>query len=114
MSTAAQLIPPVPPSTSPYVYEIQDNWGKNFRITVFWEVILTRLITGMTAYREPGCALTTWLLGVGPDGTPDTTDKKIGPLAEGTTILTGSQLELLLLHGIGTIDNFVGHQITAI
>lgn len=108
------LGPVTPPQSSPYVYEIQDGWGRNFRISIYFEVLLTRLITGMTAYREPSCVYTTWLLGLGPDGTPDTTDKRIGPLAEGTTLLTGSQLEFLLLRGVGTIDQFYSYQITAI
>lgn len=99
------------PVTSPYVWEDRDNEGDIIRITVTFNTS-TRAITGITVFRDANCAYTRLFIGTGAGGNPNTTDKTV-TVPAGTTVLSGAQLNQLANRGVGTIEEFLGLQITA-
>lgn len=100
------------PLLSPWVWDARDNEGDVIRITVAFDNT-TRAITGITAFRDAACIYTKIVIGLGADGTPNTTDKTIAVPA-GTTVLTASQRAALASKGLSTIEDVLALQITAI
>ncbi len=94
---------------NPFTWESADYEGRVIRITV---VHLLNLITAITVYRDAGCLYDKIFVGVGPDGSPNTSPHQF-PIAVGTTILLQAQLDLLVTEGIATIQDFLSLQITA-
>lgn len=105
-----RMIPP-PPATSPIVREFGDNFGLAIRITIFFD-ITSRALTGITVFRDAGCQWTQILIGLGEDGSPNSSDKAVNVPA-GTTVLTNNQLNVLANRGLATVEDFLGLQITA-
>jgi hypothetical protein len=58
------------------------------------------------------CLYTKILIGLGGDGTPDSTTRKI-TVPDGTTVLTPQQLAALAAQGLSTIEDILALQITA-
>lgn len=94
---------------NPFIWESGDYQGNVIRITV---THLLNLITGITVYRDADCVYDKIFVGVGPDGSPNTSPH-VFPIAAGTTILLQAQLDLLASEGIATIQQFLSLQITA-
>jgi hypothetical protein len=99
------------PLLSPWVWQALDNEGDAIRITVAFDNA-TRAITGITVFRDPACAYTKILIGLGTDGKPDSTDKAVS-VPSGTTVLTQQQLNQLSNKGLSTIEDVLALQITA-
>lgn len=99
------------PATSPWVQTFGDYLGRVIRITVTFNET-TRAVAGITVFRDAACLFTKILIGRGPDGIPDNTDKAIAVPA-GTTVLTPQQLATLASRGLSTIEDFDAFQITA-
>jgi hypothetical protein len=101
---------PAPTMNSPQVQEWSDNSGFVIRVSTFFDVT-TRAITGITVFRDAACHWTRIVIGLGPDGTPDSTTRDI-TVPSGTRVLTATQLNALASRGIATIDDFNSLQIT--
>lgn len=99
------------PVTSPWVQSFDDYVGKVIRITVTFDSA-TRAITGITTFKDPGCQYTKILIGLGADGSPDTTPRAVD-VPDGTTVLTQQRLNQLASRGLATIEDVLGLQITA-
>lgn len=99
------------PATSPRVQEFSDYVGRVIRITVAFNDV-TRVITGVTVFRDADCLFTKILIGSPADGIPDDTDKVV-VVPAGTTTLSAGQLAALNAKGISTIEDFQSFQITA-
>lgn len=97
------------PVTSPYVWQDWDNNGNTIKITVTFDNT-TRVISGITVFRDPNCAFTRFLIGTGADGSPSTTNKVVNVPA-GTTVLTQGQLNTLTKNSVTTIEDFLSFQI---
>jgi hypothetical protein len=97
-----------PPMSSPYVQAFQDNFGNVIRITVTFDNT-TRALSGATVYRDANCQWTHIYLGLGADGTPDTTTKAF-TVSAGTTNINANQLRQ---RGLNTIEDVLALQITA-
>lgn len=99
------------PATSPWIESFEDYVGKIIRITVTFNAT-TRVITGITVFRDAACLFTKILIGIGADGVPDSSDKAVAVPA-GTTALTAGQLTTLANRGLTTIEDMTALQITA-
>lgn len=106
---------PRPDATSPVTIEFADNFDQVIRVSVFFDVagpVGARPITGITVYRDGGCQWSQILVGLGAGNSPNTTDKAIDVPA-GTTVLPQNRLNQLAGRGMGTVEEFRSHQITA-
>lgn len=99
------------PLLSPWEWQALDVEGDAIRITVEFDNT-TRVITGITTFRDAGCAYTRILIGVGADGIPDDTDKIVNVPA-GTTVLSKGQINNLAGRGVRTVEDVLALQITA-
>lgn len=99
------------PLLSPWIWEARDNEAEVIRITVAFNNS-TRAITGITVFRDAGCAYSKLLIGTSADGNPDDTDKVV-TVPAGTTSLSGGQLNNLKNKGLNTIEDVLALQITA-
>lgn len=109
--THPSLKGPPTPATSPWVQEFGDYLGRVIRITVTFDES-TRALTDIVVYRDAGCLFTNILLGVGADGSPDSSTRAVHVPA-GTTDLTPAQLAALRTRGLDTIEDVESYQITA-
>lgn len=94
--------------TSPWVYQSADYRNKVIRITVTFNNT-TKALTGATVFRDTDCVYTKIYIGLGSDGTPDTTPHTFAVPA-GTTTITAGQLGA---NGLNTINDILALQITA-
>lgn len=99
------------PATSPIVWDSPDYQSNTIRITVTFNQA-TRAITGITVFRDAQCVYTKIYIGLGADGTPDSTTRKM-TVPAGTTVLNASQLAALAANGLATAEDFQGANITA-
>lgn len=99
------------PLLSPWVWQARDNEGDVIQITVTFDNA-ARAITGIISFRDASCVYTQILIGLGADGSPDTTDRVIS-VPSGTRSLTPAQLAALASKGLGTIEDVLALQITA-
>lgn len=102
---------PPPAVTSPQVQEFSDYLGRVIRITVTFDTD-TRVLSGITVFRDAECLFTRILIGLGPDGTPDSTTRSFNVPA-GTTVLNTAQMNAVRNNGMNTIEEFNSFQITA-
>lgn len=99
------------PATSPWVQEFGDYVGLVVRITVTFNET-TRLLSGITVFRDAGCQYNKILIGTGADGDPDDTDKVVN-VPVGTRSLNATQMVNLANRGLGTIEDITALSITA-
>src|SRR5258706_16324118 len=100
--------------TSPYV---AGNWtdytGINrISVTVKFDAV-TRVISEIDTHRDAACLYTKIAVGIGPDGTPDTSPRDWTPPI-GDHISTPQELTFLSNQGVSTIEQFLSFQITAV
>jgi hypothetical protein len=99
------------PVTSPYVYDSGGDFqGNHITITVTFDDA-TRALIGAVVHRDAGCVYTKILIGLGGDGTPNTTTRviNVGNLV-GDRSFTPTQMAAV---GLNTIDDILALQITA-
>lgn len=96
------------PLLSPWVWWATDNEGDQIRITVTFNDA-TRALTGATVFRDANCTYRKIYIGLGADGTPDTTTSSFA-VAAGSTAITANQLRQ---RGLDTIEDILALQITA-
>lgn len=94
--------------TSPWVVRFVDYQNNAITITVVFNETTHALISG-NIVRDPGCLMATILLGVGPDGTPDSTTTQFR-VPFGSNDFTPRQMAKA---GFNTMDDFLSLQITA-
>lgn len=96
------------PETSPYVQQFADYLNRVIRITVVFDNA-TRAISGGTVFRDANCLYTNVFVGVGPDGSPNTSPRTFAVPA-GTTAVGANRFHQM---SITTIEDFLLYQITA-
>lgn len=107
MTSPPEEEPPfVPPN--PYEMEFRDYAGKVIRLTVNFSV-LDGALTGAVAYRDADCQYRRVYIGLGQDGTPDSTPDVV-PVPAGTTVVLAAQLRR---NGLRVINDVTALQITA-
>lgn len=95
---------------NPLVYRFEDFAGLAVVITVDWNPA-NRATTGATLHRDADCQFSKILIGLGEDGSPDSTLKSFDLSGfEGDRNFSAGQLGA---RGFGTIDDFLASQITA-
>lgn len=100
--------PPPPLMTSPWVWESGDYREKIIRISVGFDPI-TRLVLSVQVYRDPDCVYGRVYIGLGADGTPNSTINTV-PVPIGNTSIGAAPLRR---NGLSTIDDILKLQITA-
>lgn len=98
--------PYVPPN--PWTWAANDVNGRTLAVTVNWRSN-TKALSGAVITRAVGCQLTTLYIGVGADGTPNSSPNAYA-VPEGTTNIGSGQLKA---NGLSTIDDVTALQITA-
>lgn len=98
--------PYVPPN--PWVWAANDRNGVELSISVPWNA-QNRGVQSATVVRPSGCLLSRIFIGVGPDGTPDTSTN-VYSVPVGTTSVAAN---ILRQNGLNTIDDVIALQITA-
>jgi hypothetical protein len=96
----------VPPN--PYIWSANDPLGNPLTISVAWRSS-TRALQNTTVTRDPACSLGHIYIGLGPDGTPNTSPNAYA-VPTGSTTITASTLSK---NGLNTIDDVLALQITA-
>lgn len=108
MSARAHGDPDPPPSVSPHIWDSPDFQGRIIRITIEHDNA-TRAITGVTTFRDADCVYKKILVGLGANGTPDSTGHAFTCPA-GTHSIPVQQMTA---QGFSTIEQFQALQITA-
>lgn len=93
---------------SPWVYQATDYLNRSLTITVTFNNG-TRALSGATVVRDVGCLYSKIYMGVGGDGKPDSTTRKV-TVPEGTTPVSQATLNGI---GLTTIEDIIALQITA-
>lgn len=93
---------------SPWVWESFDFQSNVIRITATFDNV-TRVLSGITVFRDAACVYRHLLIGLGVDGTPDTTPRNV-VVPAGTTVVPVSTLNNV---GLSTIEDVLALQITA-
>lgn len=93
---------------SPWVFEAADYQRNVIRITVTFDNSTKELQTG-TVYRDAACVYTRIYIGLGADGTPDTSPHRF-IVPAGTTTFTAAQMAMV---GLNTINDILAFQVTA-
>lgn len=96
------------PATSPWIWQAGDYRGSVIRITITFNNA-TRALTSGTLFRDSACLYRKIYIGLGADGTPDTTPRTFNVPA-GTSTVTGAQMASV---GLNTIEDVLSFQITA-
>jgi hypothetical protein len=105
---SAMTIPGSHPATSPVVYSFNDYQSNAISIKLTFDNT-TRTISQCTVTRDPACVYTKIYVGLGVDGTPNTTPR-VFTVPIGTTNVPLNQLRN---NGISTIEDFLSYQVTA-
>jgi hypothetical protein len=93
---------------TPWVWTAADAANNVIRITVTFNNA-TRALTGATVFRDAACVYTKIYIGVGSDGSPNSSPR-VFTVPAGTTTFTAAQMSSV---GLNTIENILAHQITA-
>jgi hypothetical protein len=96
------------PLTSPWVWSAADYLGRTITITSNFNNA-TRALQASSVVRAAGCLYGHLYIGLGGDGTPDSTTKSFA-VPVGTTSITANQMSA---KGLNTIDDVLALQITA-
>jgi hypothetical protein len=99
------------PETSPYFQEFEDYIGRKSRITITFDET-TRILSTITLFCDEGCLFPLIAVGLGPDGTPDTSTRMFD-CPEGTKELDAAEMDAVRANGMNTIEAFASYQITA-
>lgn len=96
------------PWTSPYVWQAPDVDGNVVRLTVTFNNATLAIQSGQV-FRDPACRYAHVWIGLGPDGTPDTSPQTFAVPA-GSTNLNKNQFSS---QGFDTLTDVLATQITA-
>lgn len=95
-------------TANPWVWQADDYQANIIQITLPWDPT-TRALQNGTVFRDAACVYVKIYIGVGTDGTPDTTPN-VFTVPAGTTTLRATALAA---KGLNTIDDVTRLQITA-
>lgn len=101
------MVDVTPPPTSPWVWQAVDNFGRFIRITLPFDA--AHALGTATVERDVGCQWAHIYIGLGADGTPNSTAHAF-TVPEGMNTVTANQLRQ---RGLNTIDDVIALQITA-
>ncbi len=93
---------------SPWTWEARDYQGNKISITIPFDNT-TKVLSNGTIFRDAACVYTTLIVGVGGDGTVESSTKTFS-VPSGTHTITASAMSS---KGINTIDDILNLQITA-
>lgn len=93
---------------SPWIYESADYQQNVIRITVNYDDT-THALQDAEVFRDPECVYLRIYVGIGGDGTPDSTTH-VFPVPAGTTTI---KRNVLSQHGFDTIEDILALQFTA-
>lgn len=96
------------PIMSPWQWQSGDYRDNVIRITVTFDNV-TRALIETTVFRDAACVYRKIYIGVGADGIPDNTPRKINVPA-GSTVVSAAQMATV---GLNTIEDVLSFQITA-
>jgi hypothetical protein len=96
------------PFVSPWVWAARDFQGSAITITVNFNNN-NRALQNSSVVRDAGCLYSHIYIGLGPDGTPNSTPHTF-TVPFGTTQITAGQFSAV---GLNTIDDILALQITA-
>lgn len=102
----------IPPTPNPYVYDSGGDNNDNHIVVEFYWGPITRLIVSITTHRDVGCDWSHIFVGLGPDGSPNTSPRQWS-VPEGDTNMIQNLLTFLATNGLSTIDDLLTNQITA-
>jgi hypothetical protein len=93
---------------TPWTYTTTDYAGLVLSVTFTFDNLLFTILT-VTAHQDPGCQYNRFYIGLGADGTPDTTSSQMG-IPQGDSVIG-----LSVLNGFGfiTIVQALANQVTA-
>lgn len=94
--------------TSPWVYDSGDYQNNHIKMTFNFDGTLA--ITSARIDRDPGCAYTRILIGLGGDGKPDSSTRNFSVGQSVGRNVTAAELATM---GINLITDLFGFQITA-
>jgi hypothetical protein len=94
---------------SPWIWSAADYQGNSITITIPFNNATKAIQNGSSIVRDPGCVYAHMYIGLGADGTPDTTVRAFA-VSVGTRTVTANQMGAVGLH---TIDDVLNLQITA-
>lgn len=94
--------------SEPWVWSAKDYQDNMISITVNWDTSDGSLMNAVV-FRDPECVYTKILIGIGPDGTPDTTQHQ-WVVPNGETLIRASAIRNT---GLMTIYDVMEYQITA-
>lgn len=97
------------PLTSPWVWEAIDYQGNKIRISVAFDNTTFAIVNGSTVFRDANCRFTKIYIGVGPDGTVESSPN-VYAVPAGTTTLNRAAFTN---NGLNTINDVLALQITA-
>ncbi len=92
---------------NPWEFGGTDSENREVLVSLPWDSI-SRALGDATTTRDDGCLYRTFLVGVGPDGTPDSTPTQFG-IPEGLSQIPQATLAAA---GLTTIDNIISQQVT--
>lgn len=92
---------------NPWEFGGTDSENREVLVSLPWDSI-SRALGDATTTRDDGCLYRTFLVGVGPDGTPDSTPTQFG-IPEGLSQIPQATLADV---GLATIDNIISQQVT--
>lgn len=101
------MIGPYAPD-NPWAWAANDVNGKTLSISIAWNSS-SNALQGATVVRDAGCLLSVIWIGLGPDGTPNTSTNAYS-VPTGTTKVNANQLAK---GGLNTIMDVTALQITA-
>lgn len=93
---------------TPWQYEWKDSDGRSLKCTVNFTQATGALLDAVVV-RGIGCRYSTVYFGLGPDGKPESTPRKL-TVAEGTTPITKAMLNS---GGLTNISDILAGQVTA-
>jgi hypothetical protein len=104
----AQIAKEPGPIPNPYVWESPDFAGNIIRISIDYNEG-NRSITGGTGFRDAACQYKKIYIGLGPDGTPDTTGHVFNVASGNQNYGRG----IFTAAGLDVIEDVLNEQITA-
>lgn len=97
------------PMTSPWIWEAADYQGNKIRISIAFDVNTHAIVSGSTVFRDAACVYTKVYVGLGADGTPNSTTR-VFTVPAGTTSISQNALNS---KGLNTIEDVLALNITA-
>lgn len=94
---------------SPWIWSSADYQGNKITITIPYDNTSKAILNGSNVVRDVGCVYGHLYIGLGADGTPNTTTH-VFAVSVGTRAVTAAQMSAV---GLNTISDVLALQVTA-